>query len=245
MPVASGSSVPACPVFAPVARRINATARAEVMPSGLSMTSQPCSPLPDPPPFAGEGRVGASPGSGGLVIILGLVEIALDSRARQQCRDPRGALEGIVEGKGDVRHVPQLDHAGETVLQKRRAAAQPRYDLLGIGAAERHHESGRVAQIGAEAYLGDGDVGLAQCRVAQFARTQQVGQQMAQLLAHPQLPLTGWPGTGGLIVFASPGHKLVLGSSKDVIPRRRAAALRAAPGMTTFGGYWRSTSPAH
>src|SRR5436190_565876 len=81
MPVASGSSVPACPVFAPVARLICATMRAEVTPSGLSMTSQPC-----------------SPGSAGFVIILGIgMEIGLDGGARQQGRDPRGALESVVE----------------------------------------------------------------------------------------------------------------------------------------------------
>src|SRR5260370_25833769 len=41
-PVASGSSVPPCPAFsASSARRTAATARLEVMPGGLSRTSQP------------------------------------------------------------------------------------------------------------------------------------------------------------------------------------------------------------
>src|SRR5262252_3516761 len=47
MPVASGSSVPACPAFcAEKMRRTAPTACVEVMPAGLSSTSQPCTGLP-------------------------------------------------------------------------------------------------------------------------------------------------------------------------------------------------------
>ena len=74
-------------------------------------------------------------------------------------------------------------------LQKRRAALQPGHDLVGIGAGERHHKGGSVPQIGADPHLGHRDVGVAQRRIAQFARPQQLRQRMAQLLADPQLPL--------------------------------------------------------
>src|SRR3954464_1135317 len=46
-PVARGSSVPACPAFcASNTRRTIATTCVEVMPSGLSTTTQPCTAAP-------------------------------------------------------------------------------------------------------------------------------------------------------------------------------------------------------
>src|SRR5438874_8706686 len=76
------------------------------MPSGLSMTSQPC-----------------SPGSAGAVMVLAIVlgirvEIALDFRSCQQGRDARRALECVVERKGEVRHMAQFDEARQPALQE-------------------------------------------------------------------------------------------------------------------------------
>src|SRR5436305_12548586 len=155
------------------------------MPSGLSMTSQPCSPG-----SAGPGSSG--PESAGAVIVLSIgMEIALDLRLCEQGRDPRRAIECVVERKGEVRHMAQLNEARQPALQKGRAAPESRDDLFGIGAAERHDKRGRVAQIGAEANLSDRDIGVMQGGVAQFARPQQFGEPVAQLLPDTQLPLTG------------------------------------------------------
>src|SRR4051794_13831594 len=95
MPVASGSSVPACPTFAPVTRLIELTTRAEVIPAGLSMTSQLCSAVL----------------SAFLVIFGRRAEIALDLGAVQQFGDTRGAVERGIIGKRDVRRLAQLDGA--------------------------------------------------------------------------------------------------------------------------------------
>src|SRR5207248_789368 len=92
IPVASGSSVPACPVLAPVLRLTIATTRAEVRPAGLSMISQPCSAA-----------------SARRVIALRIwLQIALDLGGVEERRDPRRVIDGIVEGKDDVRDLAQL-----------------------------------------------------------------------------------------------------------------------------------------
>ena len=56
-------------------------------------------------------------------------------------------------------------------------------------AAQRHHEGDGVAQVGADIDRGDGDRGLAQLGIAHVAALQELGQQMAQLLADPELAL--------------------------------------------------------
>src|SRR5665213_1446519 len=133
IPVASGSSVPACPVFTPVAWRMRTTASFEVMPPGLSMTSQPCSP--------------------GSAFIL-VPQVALDRLAMEDRGDAPGAVESAVEGKGEVRHKPEPNQPGDAALEERRAAAQAGHDVGRVGAAQRHDEGERVAQIGADPHLG-------------------------------------------------------------------------------------------
>src|SRR5918911_2736929 len=85
-PVASGSSVPACPALAPTLRRSFSTTRLEVIPAGLSITSQP---------FVDARALGASPGF--VAVLRTGVEIPLDRRAGEQRGDALGALEGAVE----------------------------------------------------------------------------------------------------------------------------------------------------
>src|SRR5271156_5295345 len=128
MPVASGSSVPACPVFMPVARRTRSTTRLDVMPAGLSMTSQPPRP--------------------GSAIIL-VLQIALDCLAVQQRSDALRGVEPVVEREIQIGNTPQLHKAGDLTLQIRRATPQTRDNVGGVGAPERHHKGRGVAQIGA------------------------------------------------------------------------------------------------
>src|SRR5258708_16037298 len=95
-PVASGSSGPPCPAFsASSARRSAATARLEVMPGGLSRTSQPWSGTPR--------RLRAI--AVGLLrrIRLRLRQVALDFGPVQQLVDADGMVEGGVEGEGEPR----------------------------------------------------------------------------------------------------------------------------------------------
>src|SRR5690349_13171755 len=93
-PVASGSSVPPCPAFsASSARRTAATARLEVMPRGLSRTSQPWSGVPC--------RL--------RTIAVWLLrhlrlwrrQVALDLGPMQQLVDAAGVVEGGVEGESE------------------------------------------------------------------------------------------------------------------------------------------------
>src|SRR3954467_4627926 len=105
MPVASGSSVPAWPIFAPVARLIALTTPAEVIPPGLSITSQPCSAL-----F-----------SAGLVIFRGRrAEVALRLGGVQQFRSARRGFERGIVGKRDIGRLTQFDAARQHRLQVRR-----------------------------------------------------------------------------------------------------------------------------
>src|SRR5579883_1252068 len=84
-PVASGSSVPPCPAFAASRqRRTCPTARLELIPKGLSRTSQPWIGRPCR-----------------LAVIVGRVllrtEIALHLRSVQQFADAAGMVEGGIE----------------------------------------------------------------------------------------------------------------------------------------------------
>src|SRR6185312_9222051 len=123
-PVASGSSVPPWPAFsASSARRTAATARLEVMPKGLSRTSQPCSGTPR--------RLRAI--AVGLIrrLRLGRRQIALDLGPMQQLVDAAGVVEGGVESEGESRREAQRHLARELPAQISGAARQPVDDLRG------------------------------------------------------------------------------------------------------------------
>ena len=117
------------------------------------------------------------------------IEIALDLGRRQQASNPVGLIERDVERKGQVRHPAQIDPAGDQPPQKTGAALERGHGLGRLGAAERHHENTRIAQIGAHPHFGDGDVGLAQQRIAAFAVAQDFRQRVAQLFSHSTLAL--------------------------------------------------------
>src|SRR6516164_9550443 len=91
-PVASGSRVPACPTFALVLRRMSWTTRLELIPSGLSTTSQPFGPL-----------------STAMAFVLGLngfgVEIACYLRLDQQRGNTLRLVKGTVEREAEFRRV--------------------------------------------------------------------------------------------------------------------------------------------
>src|SRR5208337_2998694 len=133
-PVASGSRVPACPAFVPVARRVSSTTRLELRPRGLSTTSQPCGPL--------SSTILVIPGSGVLT-----VQVALDLRPREQGGNSVGLVKRNVEREDKIRRTAQWNFAGDKPLQEPGAAFESGDDLAGIRAAERHHERRRIAQI--------------------------------------------------------------------------------------------------
>src|SRR5712691_3544369 len=112
-PEASGSSVPAWPARLALNRRFTTeTAWVEVMPTGLSSTTQPCTSCfsrlrcPFPSPGTGAARGAVSPASGGdearfcifaSLIVAGAPEIAFHLRRAQQLLDALRLAEPLVE----------------------------------------------------------------------------------------------------------------------------------------------------
>src|SRR5580704_16438423 len=124
-PVARGSSVPPCPAFsASSARRAAATARLDVMPKGLSRTSQPWSGTPR--------RLRA--------IAVGLLprvrlpprQVALDLGPVQQFVDAVGMIERRVEREGEAGREAQRHFARELTAQIAGAARQALDDFGGM-----------------------------------------------------------------------------------------------------------------
>src|SRR5215471_7378688 len=161
-PVAHGSSVPACPALLRASRRITWTTLFELSPSGLSMTSHPC----------------GTPSAGIVLLFVagGRLEVAGDIRSSQQGGNPLRLIKRVVQGKHQVRRVTQGHAACHKTSQKRRTALQPDYDLPGFDPAQRHHEDGRIAQIGTQSHLGDSDAGILESRVATYALMKDFGK---------------------------------------------------------------------
>src|SRR5215470_16872260 len=97
-PVASGSSVPACPAFlAANARLTTDTAWVDVMPIGLSSTTQPSTLR-----FSRLGGCGCAL-SVALLIVIRPIEIALDRRRSQKLLDSFRLVESLIDAEADVR----------------------------------------------------------------------------------------------------------------------------------------------
>src|SRR5688572_7689357 len=143
MPEASGSSVPAWPAFCASKMRFTIlTAWVEVRSTGLSRISQPSTFCP----FL---RL--------IVLILTGREVADDGGVVQQLLDPAGFLEGPVGTEADGGSELHLHRAPKLAAEIAGRAVQRLHGLVGFGAAERQHEGGGIAQVGADAHLCDGD----------------------------------------------------------------------------------------
>src|SRR6266481_4806286 len=149
-PVASGSSVPPCPALAaPVIRRTAPTAWLELSPSGLSRMTQPWMGRP---PRLRPIAVFVVPGAVAmLAALLGAGDVALDVGAVQERLDAAGMIEGGVELEAQRRHVAQIELARDQAAHEAGATLQRGQDLRHVRAAERHDESSRVLEIGADA----------------------------------------------------------------------------------------------
>ena len=90
-----------------------------------------------------------------------------------------------------------MQAARRLAAQTRRRARQRREQLGAQLAAELGHVSDRMAQIAAHPNLRHGEVGLGEQRIVHLATHQQLRQDVAQRLAHPQLALAlpgpAWP----------------------------------------------------
>src|SRR5215471_8701014 len=162
-PEASGSSVPAWPARLALNRRlITDTAWVEVMPTGLSSTTQPCTscfsrlrcPLPSPACGGGAGR-------GPVSFIIAALQITLHPRGMQQLLDALGLVEPLVDAEADVRREFEVHPMGDLAAQIALVALERLDHRLLVAAAERHHVDGGKLEVGAHAHLGHRDqVGL-------------------------------------------------------------------------------------
>ena len=124
--------------------------------------------------------------------------------------DAVGLVEGAVDLEADLRRIAQLRLLADAGAEPRRGAAHGGEQARLVLAAQRHHEGGGVAQVGADIDRSDGDRGAAQLGIAHLAALQKLGEQMAQFLADPELALArpllvalGRATTGHCLLFSS------------------------------------------
>src|SRR5215472_7704232 len=103
-PEASGSSVPACPARLALNRRlITDTACVEVMPTGLSSTTQPCTSCFSRLRCFASAACGGASGRGPVsLVIAGPFQVALHPRPVQELLDPLRLVEALVDAEADV-----------------------------------------------------------------------------------------------------------------------------------------------
>src|SRR5215472_6231930 len=188
-PEASGSSVPACPARLALNRRlITDTACVEVMPTGLSSTTQPCTScfsrlrccFPSPACGGGPGRGPVS------FIFVATLQIALHPRGMQQFLDALGLLEPLVEAEADVRREFHVDAMRDLAAQEALVALERVEHRLLVAAAERHHVDGGELEVRRHANLGHGDDMALDDRIMHLAARKNVGDRVADHLAGAQ-----------------------------------------------------------
>src|SRR3954454_17789132 len=108
-PVANGSSVPACPVFAPVTRRICATIANDDGPAGLSTSATPA----------------GSSARDGTLVQEGLADDLGDVLDRFLARGAGSLpISPALEQSGDCRHVELVDARAQRDAARRAAVAR-------------------------------------------------------------------------------------------------------------------------
>src|SRR5476649_972982 len=199
-PVASGSSVPPWPAFAaPNSQRTRPTALVEPRPSGLSSTTQPS-------------ILFLALFTGGASVVL---DVARDVGPTQKSADLVGFVERAVEFEAYLGRRAQARLLTHAATEPRRRSTQRREQPFLVLAAQRHHERGGVAQVGADIDRRHRDGGVAQVGIAHVTALEELGQQMANLLADAQLTLPG-----RTVFFtvgrATPSHGVSLSSTYKV-----------------------------
>src|SRR5579875_752987 len=196
-PVAIGSRVPACPALAASRSRFSrATAVAEVMPDGLSITSQPSIFRP-----LGLRAI--------AVLVLRSVaqipahvmggEIAGDGGTVQQAIELGCTIERRVGLEDEFGEIAQLDLAGELCAQIGCRPPEPLHQRRRIPAPERQHEGCGMAEIGADPHLGHRDGNTHQVGITKMPALEDARQGVSDFLADPLLTL-------GLGLEMLPGH---------------------------------------
>src|SRR6185503_1544880 len=174
-PVASGSRVPAWPALrASNSRRTALTACVDVMPAGLSSTSQPWIALP----FLRR-----------AMACSGLLQVLRHLRRAEYLVDAPCLVEGLVGREADVGCELEVYGMRNLAADVALVALERRQHGPHVLAAERHHVDGGKLEVRRHAYLGDGDHVTRQHVVVDFASAQHLGQRMTDQLAHAKLAL--------------------------------------------------------
>src|SRR6185312_576720 len=217
MPEASGSSVPACPARLAVNRRLmTPTACVEVMPTGLSRITQPCTSC-----FSRFFCFGAVAAVTLTSLILAAFEIALDRRRAQQAVDAVSFGETVVDAKPDVRREFQIDALRDFGAHEFLVPVEGGDDVVGVAAGERHNVDGGEPQVRGHAHLRHGDEMALDHRIVHVAARQHLGDRVANELADAQLALRAAGGCCVASVFL-PWHKFgALNSFHALLPSLR------------------------
>src|SRR5579875_3145636 len=154
-PEASGSSVPAWPQRRAANRRFTRlTAWVDVMPIGLSSTTQPCtSRLSRLKGFRGEGSSAAGGGCGvtsrrvGSFIVDLFSQVASDFWRPQQPVNSLGFIEAFIKTEANLRRKFQIYATRDLRTQFPLVAVESVEDRLGVASAERHHVNGGKPQV--------------------------------------------------------------------------------------------------
>ncbi len=209
--------MPAWPArFAVNRRLITDTAWVEVIPTGLSSTTQPCTSCftrfgfgpaggCNGPPAGGDNwPAGAAGGrarrighGGGHLVSLDSVvgaavrplEVALYLRRTQEALDAFRFAKPLVDPEADVGGEFQIHAMRDLAAQKALVALERREHVVLVGAAERHHVDGGEPQVRRHAHLRHGDEMGLDHRIVDAAAREDVRHRMADEFADPQLTL--------------------------------------------------------
>src|SRR6516165_8246588 len=214
-PDANGSRVPACPARLALKHRLTTpTACVEVIPTGLSRTSQPCTSRRSRLRCASLFELSAFTAS--TLIVRPALQIPAHGRCSQELLDPLRLIEAFIDRKADIGCKFQVDAASNLSAQEAPVALEGGEHVVHVPAAKRHHIDCCKPQIRRHAHLGNRNNVPFNDGIMHLASREQVGKGMTHKLAHAQLAL-GWPARGfGLMmarhirhhVFEPPGRSL-------------------------------------
>src|ERR1700722_3294102 len=174
-PVAMGSSVLVWPAFrASNIRLTTLTTSVDVIPPGLSTTTQPWTKLPFGLPIAAFFRVLR-------------FEVALDARRLQNRLDLLGLSEGFVLDESQIRRELERDHPAHQTADEAAVTIERVDDLARIPAAQRLAEDHGMPHVRRGFDLGHRHGDPIKIRIAHVAPRKNLGNRVAQQFANTQL----------------------------------------------------------
>ena len=159
-------------------------------------------------------------------------EVAGDFGGLHQFVDVDGVFEGGVGLEGEVWGDAEAHFVGDLAAEVDGGEFEGGEEGVDVGAAEAGHEGGGVAEVGADADFGDGDVLAGEVGVAEFAAEEDAAEDVADFFADAELAL-GWGlGRSGLCgplrfgFFLSGGGAEILSQGPSPLRSTRPCRLR-------------------